>query len=341
MEILMTILIVLTLAGIVMIGLSIKNNASTKDEITKQSTTIDLLQRQLEAIRHSQDQHSESMSKNLQSSSQVIDKHLLSSKETLEKLQHQLGSLKSDSQRMLQLGTDIRSLQDILKSPKLRGQLGEQSLEKLLKEILPMESFTIQHTFTNGKIVDCLVKMPDYSVPIDAKFPLPSFQAMLQTEDDNEQIKLRRQFQKDVEKHIDKIAANYINPAEGTLDFAMMYIPAENVYYETIIKYQTDTRDLLNYALEKKVIPVSPNLLYAYLMTIVMGLRGLQIEKQAVQIRKDIGMLSNNIKGFTETFSTMGRHLRNASGQYDQGQKQLDKFNVQLDQIQSASGEAE
>lgn len=341
MEILITILIVLTLTGIVMMGLSIKNNAGTNSEVVKQSTTIDLLQRQLEAIRLSQDKQSESFTKNLQSSSQVIDKHLLSSKETLEKLQHQLGHLKGDSERMLQLGTDIRSLQDILKSPKLRGQLGEQSLEKLLKEILPAESFTIQHTFSNGKIVDCLVKMPDHSVPIDAKFPLPSFEAMLQTENDNEQTRLRRQFQKDVEKHIDKIAANYINPAEGTLDFAMMYIPAENVYYETIIKYQTDTRDLLNYALEKKVIPVSPNLLYAYLMTIVMGLRGLQIEKQAVQIRQDIGMLSNNIKGFTDTFGVIGKHLRNASGQYEQGQNQLNKFNLQLDQIQSASGETE
>jgi DNA anti-recombination protein RmuC len=95
----------------------------------------------------------------------------------------------------------------------------------------------------------------------------------------------------------------------------------------------------LNYALEKKVIPVSPNLLYAYLMTIVMGLRGLQIEKQAVQIRKDIGMLGNNIKGFNKTFSTMGGHLRNASSQYELGQNQLNKFNVQLDQIHSASGE--
>ncbi len=339
MEILITILVVLTLIGIAMMALSIKNNAGTNNEIAKQSTTIDLLQRQLEAIRQTQEKQSESFTKNLQSSSQVIDKHLLSSKETLEKLHQQLGYLKSDSQRMLQLGTDIRSLQDILKSPKLRGQLGEQSLEKLLKEILPMESFTIQHTFANGKIVDCLVKMPDYSVPIDAKFPLPSFEAMLQTEDENEQAKLRKQFQKDVEKHIDKIAASYINPSEGTLDFAMMYIPAENVYYETIIKYKSDTRDLLNYALEKKVIPVSPNLLYAYLMTIVMGLRGLQIEKQAVQIRKDIGTLGNNINAFNETFGVLGKHLRNASGQYEQGQNQLNKFNLQLDQIHSASGE--
>jgi DNA recombination protein RmuC len=335
MVILVTILIVLTVVAVVLVGLSLASNAGTNKDIAKQSTSIDLLQRQLEAIRTSQDKQAENFTKNLQTSSQSIDKHLLSTKETLEKLNQQLGHLKGDSERMLQLGTDIRSLQDILKSPKLRGQLGEQSLEKILKEILPAESFTAQHTFANGKIVDCLVKMPDYSVPIDAKFPLPSFEAIIQAKDESDQANHRRQFQKDVVKHIDKIAANYINPSEGTLDFALMYIPAENVYYETIIKYKTDAQDILSYALDKKVIPVSPNLLYAYLMTIVMGLRGLQIEKQAARIRQDIGTLTGSINSFTNCFDVLGRHLRNAAAQYDQGQSQLVKFSSQLNQIQT------
>lgn len=202
-----------------------------------------------------------------------------------------------------------------------------------------MESFTIQHTFGDGKIVDCLVKMPDYSVPIDAKFPLPAFEGMLKADNDDERARLRRQFQKDVITHIDKIAADYINPAEGTLDFAMMYIPAENVYYETIIKYQTDTLDILNYALEKKVIPVSPNLLYAYLMTIVMGLRGLQIEAQAAEIRKSLGKLAGSFTGFTSSWDILGKHLRNAQTQYDEGQTKLDKYTLHLEQIQGGDQE--
>ncbi len=341
MEVLITILIVLVLVTVAGLFWLINTNSASSKELTKQSTTINLLQQQLEAIRESQDKSTQTMEQKLLSSRENIDKHLLSSKETLEKLQNQLGRLKSDSEKMLLLGADVRSLQDILKSPNLRGQFGEQSLEKILKEILPMESFTLQHTFGDGKIVDCLVKMPDYSVPIDAKFPLPSFEAMLQTEDENERTKLRRQFQKDVEKHIDKIAASYINPAEGTLDFAMMYIPAENVYYETIIKYQTDTLDILNYALEKKVIPVSPNLLYAYLMTIVMGLRGLQIEKQAAEIRKNLGKLAGSFGDFTMTWSILGKHLRNAQAQYDEGQTKLDKYNMHLEQIQGSERENE
>ncbi|MHC4625057.1 MAG: DNA recombination protein RmuC, partial [Planctomycetota bacterium] len=134
------------------------------------------------------------------------------------------------------------------------------------------------------------------------------------------------------------IASDYIRPAEGTLDFAMMYIPAENVYYETIVKYAGETKDILQYALDKKVIPVSPNLLYAYLMTVVMGLHGLQIEKQAAEIRQNLKKLNSSFADFGGSWEILGRHLRNAHGQYDEGQKKLDRFGIQLTQIQ---GEAE
>ena len=335
MAVLLTIVIVLIVIILVLLTFLLMGSSADRKEISTQSASITLLQQQLEAIRASQTTFGETVEKNLQAGQQNVDKHLFASKETLEKLQHQLGKLKSDSERMLQVGADVRSLQDILKAPKLRGQLGEQSLEKLLREILPADSFTLQYQFKNGKIVDCLVQMPDYSVPIDAKFPLPSFEAMIKAAGDDEKAKLRRQFQTDVTKHIDKIAANYINPDEGTLDFALMYIPAENVYYETIIKYESDKTDILRYSLDKKVIPVSPNLLYAYLMTIVMGLHGLQIEKQAAQIRQNLGKLAGSFSAFTENWEILGKHLRNAQGQYDEGQTKLNKFTMELDQIQT------
>ena len=137
-------------------------------------------------------------------------------------------------------------------------------------------------------------------------------------------------------KHIDKIADSYILPAEKTLDFALMYIPAENVYYETIVKYEDDKTDILEYALGRKVIPVSPNLLYAYLMTIVMGLHGMQIEKQAAQIRATLGRLAIDFSSFTSTWEILGRHLRNAQSQYDDGGSKINKFALQLEQIQQA-----
>jgi DNA recombination protein RmuC len=137
-----------------------------------------------------------------------------------------------------------------------------------------------------------------------------------------------------VQKHIDKIAESYIKPDEGTLDFAIMYIPAENVYYEAIVKTTDDTISIQDYAMERKVFPVSPNLLYVYLMTIVMGLHGLQIEKQAAEIRQNLKTLNNSFADFIALWDTLGGHLRNAQGKHDEGQKKLDKFVMQLGQIQ-------
>jgi DNA recombination protein RmuC len=134
-------------------------------------------------------------------------------------------------------------------------------------------------------------------------------------------------------QNIDKIASSYIRPAEGTLDFALMYIPAENVYYETVSSIEGEDSSL-HYALGKKVIPVSPTLLYAYLMTIVMGLHGLQIEKQAAEIRTHLGRLNSSFADFAATFDTLGKHLRNAHNQFDEGSSKLNKLGSDLEHIQ-------
>ncbi len=240
---------------------------------------------------------------------------------------------------MLHLGSEVRRLQNILSSPKLRGQMGEWSLKNLLENILPKDSFELQYAFKDGKVVDALVKMVDYCVSIDAKFPLPAFEALAKAESDDEKAKLRRQFHRDVLAHIDKIASAYIRPAEWTLDFAIMYIPAENIYYETIVKYEGDTKDVLADALAKKVIPVSPNLLYAYLMTVVMGLHGLQIEKQAAEIRQNLKKLNADFADFISNWDTLGSHVRNTSNKYDEAAKKLDRFGLQLDRIQGESND--
>ena len=337
--ILITVITILAILTLILLAMLFIANSASRRELSGQTASINLLQQQLESLKGSQDNISKALDKNLQSGQQTIAKAMQTSHETLNKLHAQLGRLQGSSDQMLQLGTDVRKLQDILKSPKMRGQLGERSLENLLKDILPPASFDIQHRFNSGKIVDALIKMPDFSVPVDAKFPLPSFQAMLSADDDAARQKLRRQFQSDVSKHIDKIAASYILPDEGTLDFALMYIPAENVYYETIIKHDSDRMDILNYALERKVVPVSPNLLYAYLMTIVMGLHGLQIEKQAANIRTTLRKLTSLFTDFGGSWNVLGKHLKNANTQYDEGQKKLDKFALSLDQIQTGEEE--
>jgi DNA recombination protein RmuC len=291
--------------------------------------------KELRELRDAQSKTSEGLQKSLLDGQTSLNTSLQSSQQVLSRLNTQIGELQGTNKQMLQLGTEMRRLQDILSSPKLRGQMGEWSLENLLSQILPKESYELQYSFRDGKVVDALIKLADFSVPVDAKFPLPGFERLIRTENDDEKTKLRRQFRRDVAAHIDKIASDYIRPAEGTLDFALMYVPAENVYYEMIIKYDDDAKDVLKYSLDKKVIPVSPNLLYAYLMTVAMGLHGLQIEKQAAEIRQNLKKLNASFADFGGHWEVLGRHLRNAYGQYEEGQKKLDRFGLQLDQIQA------
>jgi DNA recombination protein RmuC len=335
LAVLLTILILLVAAALMVLLRQLKNAAGLRDEMVRQSTSVGLLQQQIESIRGSQEKTGQSLEQNLRFGQEHMGQYLKTTQDTLAKLNDQLGQLRAGSEQILKVGQDVRSLQDILKSPKLRGQLGEYSLERLLKEVLPSDSFSLQHSFRNGKRIDALVRMADYTVGIDAKFPLPAFEEMIKAQTDDERTRLRRKFYTDCVKHIDKIAADYIQPEEKTLDFALMYIPAENVYYETIIRYDDDKTDLRTYALQNKVIPVSPNLLYAYLMTVAMGLHGLQIEQQAEQIRKNLQDICRGFTAFFDEWGTLGGHLQKAQGKYNEAQARLVKFQQQLEQIRT------
>jgi len=332
---LITIVIILIVFVLGLLVWLITTSFAGRKEIAGQSAGMSMLGQQLEALKTAQDNIRSELNKSLQDGQAITIKNIQASQQVLTQLNTQIGELQGTNKQMLHLGTDVRRLQDILSSPKLRGQMGEWSLENLLAQILPKDSYKLQYAFRDGKVVDALIQMPDFSVSVDAKFPLPSFERLVKAEIDAEKLKLRKQFLKDVTNHIDKIASDYIRPAEGTVDFALCYIPAENVYYETIVKSPGDTQDIVQYALDKKVIPVSPNLLYAYLMTVAMGLHGLQIEKQAAEIRQNLKRLNASFADFLGNWDTLGSHLRNAYGRYEEGQKKLDRFGLQLEQIQS------
>jgi DNA recombination protein RmuC len=329
--------VVITVLVLVVLGLLvwlISSSFAGRKEIAGQAASLGALTQQLETLKAAQDDTKDKLQKSLLDGQTNISRNMQASQEVLDRLNKQIGELQGTNKQMMQIGTEVRRLEDILSSPKLRGQMGEWSLENLLSQILPKDSYKLQHTFKDGKKVDALIELADFSVPIDAKFPLPGFEKVVKAETEEEKTKLRRQFLKDVTAHIDKIACDYIRPAEGTLDFALCYIPAENVYYETIVKYLGETHDILQYCFDKKVIPVSPNLLYTYLMTVVMGLHGLQIEKQAAEIRQNLKKLNASFGDFGGNWEVLGKHLRNAYSQYDEGQKKLDRFGMQLDQIQ-------
>jgi len=335
-QVMLVVGIVLVLAMLALLTWLVTCMLTAQREMAGQGAGISLLQQQLEALKAAQDRTSQTLQSSLQVGQNALAQNLQANQQTLNQLNRQIGELQGTNKQMLQLGTDVKRLQDILSSPKLRGQIGEWSLENLLAQALPKGSYTLQHTFKDGRIVDALVQMTSFAVGgIDAKFPLPSFERIVASTSDDEKPKLRRQFARDVASHVDKIASAYIQPTEGTLDFALMYIPAENIYYETIIQCADDSEDLLHYCLDRKVIPVSPNLLYAYLMTVAMGLHGLQIEEQAAEIRRNLCKLNSSFAEFVCAWDTLGTHLRNAYGKYDEGQKRLDRLGLQLTQTQA------
>jgi len=248
-----------------------------------------------------------------------------------------LGSLSEATKKVFDVGKDIASLQEILRSPKLRGGLGELFLGDLLAQIFPPAHYSLQHRFKSGEAVDAVIRLGRNLVPVDAKFPLENFKRVVETATEEERKIARKKFIGDVKRHIDAISGKYILPDEGTFDFALMYIPAENVYYELIIRDEAVDTDkgLLNYAFAKRVIPVSPNSFYAYLQTILMGLKGLHIEERAQEILKDLARLSGDFDKFRTDFDLVGKHLTNTKTKYDDADKRLEKFG---DRLQTLSG---
>jgi DNA recombination protein RmuC len=298
---------------------------------------ISLLTEQLRAINEQVNQQLHLVNQQLQNSSGQIGQRLDSAREVISKVSEKLGELSKTSEQIHEVGKNIATLQEILQPPKLRGGLGEQFLGELLSQILPPEFFTLQYTFLSGERVDAVVKIGGKLVPIDSKFPLDNFKRVIECKTDEERKTCQKVFYRDVKKHIDDISSKYILPQEGTYDFALLYIPAENVYYETITKDESfgEEKGVLNYALAKRVIPVSPNSFYAYLQVIILGLKGLQIEKDALKIQALLSGLKKDIGGFQEDFQLVGKHLMNALNKFEEARRRLDKFSFKLDQIES------
>jgi DNA recombination protein RmuC len=250
-------------------------------------------------------------------------------------VQGSLGTLREATQRVVDISRDLQGLEQVLKSPKVRGGLGETLLEQLLAQMLPREHWTMQHPFKSGEKVDAVIRINERLVPVDAKFPLENFRRLVGEPEEERRRPLRKAFTRDVKLRVDDIAKKYIVPDEGTYDFALMYVPAENVYYEIIIKDdESEDESIAAYALSRRVIPVSPNSLYAYLQVIILGLRGLRIEANAREIQNDLMRLSDDLDKVREHMGKTGAHLGNAQKQFDEAQRDLDRFDAKLEGIE-------
>jgi len=213
--------------------------------------------------------------------------------------------------QMSEIGRNMRELQDFLKSPKLRGNIGEQVLKDLIAQMFPKNSFHLQYEFKSGEKVDAAIQTDAGILPIDSKFPMENYQKMVKATDPKEKEVFEKEFVRDVKKHIDAISKKYILPSEGTMDFALMYIPSESVYYEVV--NQIDT---LDYARRSRVYMVSPSTLYAHLQTILLSFEGKRIESKSKELFTLLRSMQIDYEKIDENMSTLGKHINNAYSQF-------------------------
>ena len=337
MEILLTIIAVAALMGVAYLFMFQRQGSSTERDQMNQS--FQMMMNQLNSISDRVDKRLFESVKATDRTHRNMGERLDNAAKVINQITAKLSTLEESNKRIHDIGKDISSLQEILRAPKLRGNLGELFLGDLLSQIFPKDNFSLQYRFKSGASVDAVIHLRDQMmVPVDAKFPLENFKRVMEANDDEvAQKKARKTFSNDVKKHVDAIASKYILPDEGTFDFALMYIPAENIYYEVIIKDQ-DEKSISQYALSKRVIPVSPNSFYIYLQALVMGLRGLQIEKDAKEILATLGRLKTDFQRFGQDYELVGTHLGRAQNSYANSEKRLGRFKEKLDLVSDPSG---
>ncbi|MEK7518112.1 MAG: DNA recombination protein RmuC [Patescibacteria group bacterium] len=273
-------------------------------DLQKNKTDATLLE-WLKSMEGSLRSTSSSMVKTLQENSKQLNERLDRAASVIKDVGKEVG-------QMSEIGRNMRELQEFLKSPKLRGNIGEQVLKDLISQIFPKNSFHLQYQFKSGERVDAAIKTDAGILPIDSKFPMENFQRMAKADaQSGEYSTLQKEFAKDVKKHIDAIAKKYILPAEGTMDFALMYVPSETVFYELV-----NMLDLMEHAKKSRVYIVSPSTLYAHLQTILLSFEGKRIEASSREVFKLLRALQIDYNKVEENMGVLGKHINNASSQF-------------------------
>ena len=346
-----TALVVSLIVTCILVLLLLKRTSGSQTEV--QGQTMLLVQKQTDSLRteirdnlrtitEQLERQLQFVTSQLQAQTQTVGSRLDNAARVIGDVQRNLGELDKATREIKELGQSVSKLDNLLRAPKLRGGFGEFLLEDLLRQVLPADHFSIQHRFRNGSVVDAVISTSDRLTPVDSKFPLENFRKMSDAVTDEERRQHQRAFLNDVRKHIDCIADKYILPDEGTFPFALMYIPAENIYYEIILNREQSGNDgIYSYAMERKVIPVSPNSFYAYLLVITLGLHGLKIGERAAEIQNSLIGMQGDVARLRDLFDTLGTHLENASRKFDDADKHLSRFEGKLEKIADSPGGTE
>jgi DNA recombination protein RmuC len=253
-----------------------------------------------ESLTSSSKQLSESMLK------QTRDIH-----ERLTRAAEVIGELKREAGQFSEVGRSMRDLHAFLKSPKLRGNIGEQVLKDLISQMIPSNSFHFQYSFKSGNTVDAAIKTDAGILPIDSKFPMENFQRMIRAEKKIDRQQAKRDFTNDVRKHVRDITTKYLLPEEGTTDFAIMYVPSESVFYEI-----ATNSTLMDYARKNRIYPVSPNTMYATLSIIMRAFEGKNFATKSRRVLHLLRAIEKDYSNLEESMSVLGGHIGKAYNKF-------------------------
>ncbi len=283
----------------------------------------------------------QSMDKRLDDQGKTINQSLFRQSEQLLKAQEAIYSKLSESAKsigeMSEIGKSMKDLQQFLASPKLRGGIGEQVLKILLEESLPKANFSLQYAFRNGTKVDAAIKTDSGIIPIDSKFSMENFKKMMGASTEKERDAFRKDFTSDIKERIDEIAKKYILTDEGTVDFALMYVPSESVYYE-IVNHEGD---LMTYAHKKRVMPVSPSTFYAFLRSVLLSFEGQRITQEIKEVQQSLRAIHQETSKFGELLTTLQNHINNSYAMMGKVANQFTSLSSKVDRVQGLKGEAD
>jgi len=294
------------------------------------------LDRRLEELRRAVEERVRGVERSLADGQKSLTEHLGKSGSLLQEVGEKMGRIYEASRKIEKLAGDVTRLEELLKPPKLRGTLGETFLEQALSQVLPQRCWQMQYGFGDA-VVDAAIFLGDRLVAVDSKFPLENYRRSREAAEEGERRRALRDFGADVRRHVDAIRAKYIRPEAGTCDFAIMYVPAEAVYSE--IASDGEETSLADYAVERRVIPVSPRLFYAYLATVAIGMRGMELQHSAQEIGEKLAELARLWEKVEEPFAKVGAHLANTQKQYELAARSLERFAARLEGVAESGAE--
>lgn len=294
------------------------------------------------ALQDQLDKMTKQLAEHQKGSLDTLQKQFGQSAKIIEEVTQKLTKLDETNKQVVGFAEQMKSLENILKNPKQRGILGEYLLESLLGNILAPEQFQMQYKFKNGEIVDSVIFFKDKIIPIDAKFSLEKYNMIMQENDKKRRETLEKEFKVDLKNRIDE-TSKYIRPIENTTDFAFMFIPAEGIYYNLLVynvgTVEVNTQDLVEYAFKKHVIIVSPTSFFAYLETVLQGLKALKMEESVQEIVKRVGELGRHLKSYQTFMVKLGNNLGTSVSMYNQASHEFKKIDKDVYKISDGNTE--